>query len=246
MILWRREGLATPVFLPGESHGQRSLAGFTPWWGRAWHDWATFTFIPDETNCLYSFHTPISDFGEGNGTPLQCSCLENPMDGGAWWAAVHGVTKSRTRLSDFTFSFHFHALEKEKATHSSVLAWRIPGTGEPAGLPSMGSHGVRRDWGDLAAAAAFLIYTASWLVCLLYRQISLLDLSLFSCVYKNAQDVSPFFCHYTKILYKLLTVFHTPITHSFCTWKFVLLSWFYFFLYCLSSSQALGAKTETL
>ena len=67
--------------------------------------------------------------GEGNGTPLQYSCLENPMDGGAWWAAVHGVAKSRTRLSDFTFTFHFHSLEKEMATHSSVLAWRIPGTG---------------------------------------------------------------------------------------------------------------------
>ena len=80
--------------------------------------------------------------GEGDGNPLQYSCLENPMDGGAWWAAVHGVTKSRTRLSDFTFTFHFHALEKEIATHSSVLAWRIPGTGEPGGLPSMGSHRV--------------------------------------------------------------------------------------------------------
>ena len=83
--------------------------------------------------------------GEGNGTPLQCSCLENPMDGGAWWAAVHGVAKSWIRLSDFTFSFHFHALEKEMATHSSVLAWRIPGTGEPGGLPSMGSHRVGHD-----------------------------------------------------------------------------------------------------
>ena len=93
-------------------------------------------------------------FGEGNGTPLQYSCLENPMDGGAWWAAVHRVAKSRTRLSDFTFTFHFHALEKEMATHSSVLAWRIPGTGEPDGLPSMGSHRVGHDWSDLAAAAA--------------------------------------------------------------------------------------------
>ena len=83
--------------------------------------------------------------GEGNGTPLQYSCLENPMDGGAWWAAVHGVAKSRTRLSNFTFTFHFHALEKEMATHSSVLAWRIPGTGEPGGLPSMGSHRVGHD-----------------------------------------------------------------------------------------------------
>ena len=80
--------------------------------------------------------------GEGNGTPLQYSCLENPMDGGAWWAAVHGVTEGRKRLSDFTFTFHFHALEKEMATHSSVLAWRIPGTGEPGGLPSLGSHRV--------------------------------------------------------------------------------------------------------
>ena len=89
---------------------------------------------------------------KGNGTPLQHSCLENPMDGGAWWAAVHGVVKSWTRLRDFTFTFHFHALEKEMATDSSVLAWRIPGTGEPGGLPSMGSHRVRQDWSDLAAA----------------------------------------------------------------------------------------------
>ena len=81
----------------------------------------------------------------GNGTPLQYSCLENPMDGGAWQASVHGVVKSQTRLSDFTFTFHFHALEKEMATHSSVLAWRIPGTGKPGGLPSMQSHRVGHD-----------------------------------------------------------------------------------------------------
>ena len=93
-------------------------------------------------------------FGEGNGTPLQYSCLENPMDGGAWWAAVHGVTKSRTRLSDFTLSLHFPALEKEMATQSSVLAWRISGTAEPGGLPSMGSHRVGHDWSDLAAATS--------------------------------------------------------------------------------------------
>ena len=90
-------------------------------------------------------------FGEGNGTPLQYSCLENPMDRGAWWAAVHEVTKSQTWLSDFNFTFYFHALEKEMATHSSVLAWRIPGTGEPGGLPSMGSHRVGHDESDLAA-----------------------------------------------------------------------------------------------
>ena len=89
---------------------------------------------------------------EGNGTPLQYSCLENPMDGGAWWAAVHGVAKSQTWLSDFTFTFHFHALEKEMATHSSVLAWRIPGTGEPGGLPSMGSYRVGHDWSNSSSS----------------------------------------------------------------------------------------------
>ena len=92
--------------------------------------------------------------GEGNGTPLHYSCLENPMDGGAWWAAVHGVARSLTQLSNFTFTFHFHALEKEMVIHSSVLAWRIPGTGEPGGLLSIGSHRVGHDWRDLAAAAA--------------------------------------------------------------------------------------------
>ena len=84
-------------------------------------------------------------FGEGNGTPLQYSCLENPMDGGAWKAAVHGVAKSHIRLSDFTFTFHSHALEKEMATHSSVLAWRIPGTREPGELLSVGSPRVGYD-----------------------------------------------------------------------------------------------------
>ena len=83
--------------------------------------------------------------GEGNGTPLQYSCLENPMEGGAWWAAVDGVAKSWTRLSDFTFTFYFHALEEETATHSSVLAWRVPGMRDPGGPPSVGSHRVRHD-----------------------------------------------------------------------------------------------------
>ena len=77
--------------------------------------------------------------------PRQYSCLENPMDGGAWQAAVHGVAKSQTQLNNFTFTFHFHALEKEMATHPSILAWRLPGTEEPVGLPSMGSHRVGHD-----------------------------------------------------------------------------------------------------
>ena len=79
------------------------------------------------------------------------------MDGGAWWAAVHGVARSRTRLSDFTFTFHFHALGKEMAIHSSVLAWKIPGLGEPSGLQSLGSHRVGHDLSDLAAAATVLL-----------------------------------------------------------------------------------------
>ena len=89
-------------------------------------------------DCIYLFE-------EGNGTPLQYSCLENPVDGGAWKASVHGVAECQARLSYFTFTFHFSALEKEMATHSSVLAWRIPGTGEPGGLPSMGLHRVGHD-----------------------------------------------------------------------------------------------------
>ena len=117
-----------------------------------------------ELQCCVSFrhtakwisytHTYIHSIGEGTGDPLLYSCLENPVDGGAWWAAVHGVASTRSRLSNFTFTFHFHALEKEMATHSSVLAWRIPGMGAPGGLPSMGSHRVGHDWRDLAAAAA--------------------------------------------------------------------------------------------
>ena len=89
-------------------------------------------------NGLGELENPPQLDGEGDGTPLQYSCLENPMDGRAWWAAVLGVAKSRTRLSGFTFTFHFPTLEKEMATHSSVLAWRIPGTGEPGGLPRWG------------------------------------------------------------------------------------------------------------
>ena len=121
--------------------------------GGAW--WAAVHGVAkklDTTERLH-FHFSLSCIGEGNGSPLQCSCLENPMDGEAWWAAVHGVAKSQTRLIDFTFTFHFHALEKEMATHSSVLAWRIPWMEKPGGLPSMESHRVGHDCSDLAAAA---------------------------------------------------------------------------------------------
>ena len=83
--------------------------------------------------------------GEENDNPLQYSCLENPMDGGAWWATVHGVSKSSTRLSNFTFNFSLSCIGEEMATHSSVLAWRIPGKAEPGGLPFMGSHRVGHD-----------------------------------------------------------------------------------------------------
>ena len=130
----RRHWHPTPVFLPGKYHGQKSLVGCSLW-GRS---------ESDTTERLH-FHFSLSCMGEGNGNPLQCSCLENPRDGGACWATVCGVAQSRTRLSDFTFTFHFCALEKEMATHSSVLAWRIPGTGEPGGLLSLGSHRVRHD-----------------------------------------------------------------------------------------------------
>ena len=117
----------------------RSLEGCSTWghWGS------------DTTERLH-FHFSFSCIGEGNGNPLQCSCLENPRDGASWWAAVHGIVKSQTRLSNFTFTFHFNALEKEMAAHPSVLAWRIPGTGHPGGLPSMGSHRVGHDWSDSA------------------------------------------------------------------------------------------------
>ena len=100
--------------------------------------------------------------GEGNGTPLQYSCLENPMDGGAWWAAVRGVAQTRTRLSDFTFTFHFHALEKEMATHSSALAWKIPWTEEPGRLQSMRFLRVRHDWATSLSLFTFMHWRRKW------------------------------------------------------------------------------------
>ena len=108
-------------------------------------EWGAIAFSISNQSILKEISPECSLEGLMLKLKLQYSCLENPMDRGAWWAALHGVAKSRTRLSDFTFTVHFHALEKEMATHSSVLAWRIPGTGEPGGLPSMGSHRVRHD-----------------------------------------------------------------------------------------------------
>ena len=115
---------------------------------------------PDPLICFFSYSL-IRNWISYNVVPLQYSCLENPIDGGAWKAAVNGVAKSQIWLSDFTFTFHFHALEKEMATHSSVLAWWIPGMGEPGGLLSMGSHRVEHNWSDLAAAAAFSVGSPS-------------------------------------------------------------------------------------
>ena len=105
VLAWRIPGTEKPV-------GLLSMGSHT-----VGHDWRDLAAAAEKWH------------GEGNGTPFQYSCLENPMDREAWWAAVHGVAKSRTQLSDFPFTFHFHSLEKEMATHSSILAWRIPGTG---------------------------------------------------------------------------------------------------------------------
>ena len=112
--------------------------------------------------CGFDLCFSNDEHGEGNGTPLHYSCLENPMDGGAWWAAVHGVAKSRTWLSDFTFAFHFHALEKEMATHSSTLAWKIPWTEEPGGLQSMGSLRVGHDWVTSLLLFTFMHWRRKW------------------------------------------------------------------------------------
>ena len=130
-------------------------ASLLSWAPKVWSlPFSTYHFLHFMLTCVLAPLWVLC--GEGNGTPLQYSCLENPMDGGARWAAVHGIARSQTRLSDFTFTFYFHALGKEMATHSSVLAWRIPGTGEPGGLPSLGSHRVGHDWSNLAAAAAYM------------------------------------------------------------------------------------------
>ena len=127
----RRQWYPTPVLLPGKSHGRRSLVDCSPWGCKE----------SDTTEWLH-FHFSLSCIAEGNSNPLQCSCLENPGDRGAWLAAVYGFRRVGHDWSDLA---------------ASVLAWRIPGTGEPGGLPSMGSHRVGHDCSDLATAAAFFI-----------------------------------------------------------------------------------------
>ena len=146
----------TPALLPGESHGQRSPLGCSN------TSDSEKAVAPLQYSCLEnprdggaSWAAATQVIQRRQWHPLQYSCLENPMDGGAWWAAVHGVAKSQTRLSDLPFTFHFPALEKAMAAHSSVLAWRTPGTGEPGGLPSVGSHRVGHSGSALAAAAAY-------------------------------------------------------------------------------------------
>ena len=126
-----------------------------------WHfDGDLYDSSTNRQKCLI-FHGSLL-VGEGNGTPLQYSCLENPMDAGVWWAAVHGVAKSWTRLSDLTFTFHFYALEKEMATHSSVLAWKIPWTQESGRLRSMGSLRVGHDWATSLSLFTFMHWIRKW------------------------------------------------------------------------------------
>ena len=147
------------------------------------------------------------------------------MDRGAWWAAVHGVAESQTRLSDFTFTFHFHALEKEMATRSSVLAWRIPGTGEPGGLPSLGPHRVGHDWSDLAVAVAAEIKCTINVMCLNHPQTTPLNHSsvekqssmklilgakkVWNCCLKGHQYLLDFYIQLDIFFFVFTSTFHT-------------------------------------
>ena len=142
-----------PLCLIGERCSLHLI--FRSWTSLITHIFTSLPLLLTATSHNLSLPNVVTWRRQRHPTPVLLP--ENPMDGGAWWAVVHGVAKSPTRLSDFTFPFHFHALEKEMATHSSVLAWRIPGTGEPGGLPSMGSHRAGHDWHDLAAAAMQLL-----------------------------------------------------------------------------------------
>ena len=135
-------------------------------WSESWSIWCRKWGKGPFRHRDWNLQMGSSDDWRSDDALLQYSCLENPMDGGAWWAAVHGVAKSQTRLSNFTFTFHFHALKKEMANHSSVLAWRIPGMGGgPGGLQSVGSHRVGHNSRNLAAAAAVMTCLLEWLKC---------------------------------------------------------------------------------
>ena len=146
-LLYTTSMAPTPVLLPGKSHGRRSLVSYSPWGLEE----------SDMTEQLH-FHFSLSCIGEGNGNPLQYSCLENPRDGGAWWASVYGVTQSRTQLKRRSSSSSSTVqetrvrflggedpLEKEMAIHSRTIVWKIPWTEEPGRLQSMGSLRVRQD-----------------------------------------------------------------------------------------------------
>ena len=113
------------------------------------HKKVTVSLLPHQSSVLFRSLCIILSIWETLGIIICLEKVEGPMDGGAWKAAVHGIDEGRTRLSDFTFTFHFNALEKEMTTHSSVLAWRIPWTGEPDGLPSVGSNRVGHNWSDV-------------------------------------------------------------------------------------------------
>ena len=142
------------MLLPGKSHGQRSLVACSPWGPKE----------SDTTKQLH-FHFSLSCIGKGNGNPLHCSCLENPRDGGAWWAAVYGVTQSRTqlkRLSSSSSSSRLSYSEKAMAPHSSTLAWKMPWTEEPGGLQSMGSVRVGHDWATSLSLFTFMHWRREW------------------------------------------------------------------------------------